>query len=270
MYDDAHPARRLLNRMSSAVVAVDPSSAAGQTLALEIERVVNKVLTEFDTDTTVFSEGVLEFEQFLSGHMRQEDNYTACGIAAVEDAERFSVLLANVNKTLCDVLVPLNVDKRISDIIILLWPHVLVHAAWQDQQSNILQDHSQSLSRQFHSALPELVWSVQEKSQQERAVLIRLLPDLVKRLRMALDIIQMGEDESKQILDMLVEMHTQVLRMHPKGTPTAQTSLEACILGIAGATRSTRGHPRTDICPLRRQGGMQSRTEHYRLISGGT
>jgi hypothetical protein len=226
MHDEEHPARQLLNRMSTAAVATDPASPAGQTLAAEIERVVDKVLGGFDTDTSVFADGVREFEQFLAGYLRQEDNHTARGIEAVEEAERFSVLLTNAMKGLCDVLVPLNVDKRISDIVIMMWPHVLVHAAWEDRRASISQDDPQSMYRQFHSALPELLWSVQEKSQQDRPVLMRLLPDLVKRLRKALDIIHLPEEESKQILDLLVGMHTQVLRTPSKAATGGQPSLD--------------------------------------------
>ncbi|HYD60169.1 MAG TPA: DUF1631 family protein [Noviherbaspirillum sp.] len=226
MHDEEHPARQLLNRMSTAAVATDPASPAGQTLAAEIERVIDKVLTGFDNDTSVFADGVREFEQFLAGYLRQEDNHITRGIEAVEEAERFSVLLTSAMKGLCDVLVPLNVDKRISDVLIMLWPHVLVHAAWEDRRANISQDDPQSMYRQFHSAIAELVWSVQEKSQQDRPVLMRLLPDLVKRLRKALDIIHLPEGESKQILDLLVDMHTQVLRTPPKAGAGGQPSLD--------------------------------------------
>lgn len=226
MHDEAHPARLLLNRLSTAATAANPATGAGKTLAQEIERVVDKVLAEFHTDIAVFEVCANEFEAFLAGFLRREDDHTARGIEAVEDAERFSVLLTNVTKTLCDVLVPLNVDKRISDVIILVWPHVLVHAAWQDRLGNIGQDDPASMFRQFHSALPELVWSLQEKSPQQRTVLIRLLPDLVKRLRKALEIIQLPEDDSRQILDSLVEMHTQVLRSQPRPDAPEQASLE--------------------------------------------
>lgn len=226
MQDESHPARLLLNRLSTAAVAANPATGAGKTLAAEIERVVDKVLNEFNTDTAVFATCVSEFETFLAGFLRKEDNLAARGIEAVEDAERFSVLLTNVAKTLCDVLVPLNVDKRISDVIILVWPHVLVHAAWQDRLANIGQDDPASMVRQFHSALPELVWSLQEKSPQQRTALIRLLPDLVKRLRKALEIIQLPEEDSKQILDNLVDMHTQVLRSQPRPGAPEQASLE--------------------------------------------
>ena len=226
MQDESHPARQLLNRLSTAAVAADPATPTGRTMALEIERVVDKVLAEFNTDTTVFARCAADFETFLAGFLRKEDNLAARGIEAVEDAERFSVLLTNVTKTLCDVLMPLNVDKRISDVIILVWPHVLVHAAWQDRLANLGQEDPGSMFRQFHSALPELVWSLQEKSAQQRSVLIRLLPDLVKRLRKALEIIQLPEEDSKEILDNLVDMHTQVLRSQPKPGAPEQTSLD--------------------------------------------
>ncbi|OWW19828.1 DUF1631 family protein [Noviherbaspirillum denitrificans] len=226
MHDETHPVRLLLNRLGTAAVSADPVTPAGRTLTAEIERVVDKVLAEFGTDTAVFATCANEFEAFLTRFLRKEDNLAARGIDAVEDAERFSVLLTNVTKALCDVLVPLNVDKRISDVIILVWPHVLVHAAWQDKLANIGQDDAAGMFRQFHSALPELVWSLQEKSPQQRTALIRLLPDLVKRLRKALDIIQLPEEDAKQILDQLVDMHTQVLRGQPKPGAPEQLSLD--------------------------------------------
>ncbi|RZI42722.1 DUF1631 family protein [Herbaspirillum sp. HC18] len=225
MHDDTHPARQLLNRMSTAAVAADPASTAGEKLAGEIERVVNKVLTEFNTDTSVFADSLREFEAFMAEFVRHDDDNAARGIAAVEDAERFSVLLNNTTRALVDTLLPLNVDKRISDFVIMVWPHVLVQAAWQDVRNGIVQDQPQGLYHQFHSTLPELLWSVQEKKPDERATLMRLLPDLVKRLRKALEIIQLQEEEARQILDLLMDMHTQVLRSSPQA-PRARQGLE--------------------------------------------
>jgi len=226
MHDEEHPARRLLNRMSTAAVAADPASAAGKKLAAEIERVVNKVLADFDTDSAVFEDSVREFDQFMSDFLRQDDAKVSRGIEAVEDAERFSVLLGNAARDLMDVLLPLNADKRISDFLIMLWPHVLVRAAWLDQQAGLGPDHAQSLYRQFHAALPELLWSVQDKTAQDRGALMRLLPDLVRRIRKALEIIQLPEEEAKGILDLLMEMHTQVLRGAPKAGAPAPAALD--------------------------------------------
>lgn len=228
MHEEHHPARQLLNRISSAAVGCDISTAGGKEMAGEIERVVRKVLAEFKDDTTVFADSLSEFEDFLAGHVRQDDEKMTRAIEAVEAAEKFSVLLSNATAALCDVLLPLNPDKRVSDFIIHVWPHVLVHAAANDAEKGIGEEHPDSLLRQYHAVLPELLWSIQEKQgSHERTGLIRLLPDLVRRLRAALQMIQLPDDDAKQILDQLVELHTQVLRSVPKGGNEPGLTLDA-------------------------------------------
>lgn len=226
MSDERHPARQLLNRLSTAAVAVDPMTRTGGRLATEIERAVCKVLAEFDRDTVVFSDNLAVFETFLADYLQRDDSYTTRGIEAIEDAERFSLLLVNATNALCGMMKRLNVDKRVSDFIIQIWPHVLVHAVWQDRENDIPPDAPRSLYRQYHALLPELLWSIQEKDAQELAALVRLLPDLVKRMRKALELIQLPEDETKPLLDLMVEMHTQVLRPTLK-SKTALPDLDA-------------------------------------------
>lgn len=213
LHDENHPARRLLNRMASAAVASDPVSADGQRLAAQIGRTVDKVLQEFDGDASVFGSSLAEFEDFLAQHLRRDHAQTAAAIEAVETAEKLGILLNNVTAELCDLLLPLNADKRISDFIIRVWPQVLVRAAWQDADKKLAPDAADSAFRVYRDVLPDFMWSIQEKQgAQEKSALIRLLPDLVKRLTQAFKLIQLPEDESRQVMDQLVEMHTQVLR----------------------------------------------------------
>jgi hypothetical protein len=227
LHDEEHPARKLLNRMSTAAVAIDPATESGRKLATEIDRVVKNILADFDSDMAVFSSSVQEFEQFLADYLRQDNRQATRGIEAVETAEKFSVLLTNVTQALCDVLLPLNVDKRISDFIILIWPHVLVRAALQDAENHIPSTQADSAYRRYRGVLPDLLWSIQEKADApERTALIRMLPDLIKSLRMALNLIQLPEEESREILDQLVAMHTQVLRSNPLGAMKELPSLE--------------------------------------------
>jgi hypothetical protein len=227
LHDEQHPARKLLNRMSTAAVAIDAATESGRKLATEIDRVVKNILADFDSDMAVFSSSVQEFEQFLADYLRQDNRQATRGIEAVETAEKFSVLLTNVTQALCDVLLPLNVDKRISDFIILIWPHVLVRAALQDAENHIPSTQADSAYRRYRGVLPDLLWSIQEKADApERTALIRMLPGLIKSLRMALNLIQLPEEESREILDQLVAMHTQVLRSNPLGAMKELPSLE--------------------------------------------
>lgn len=217
LHEESHPVRQLLNRLSSAALAATPATDAGRALAAEIERITEHILSGFDTDIRLFTDSLRDFERFLNEHLRRDDRATERATDAIEVAEKISVLLTNVTSKLCDVLLPLNVDKRISDFIIHVWPHVLVHAAWQDMEGNLPPGAPDSQFLQYRAVLPELLWSIQEKQNPlERNALIKLLPDLVKRLNKALRLIQLPDDECKEILDLLVAMHTQVLRTNPK------------------------------------------------------
>lgn len=213
LHDERHPARQLLNRLSSAAAGAGTSEEAAAAIRAETGRAVQRVLDEFDTDCAVFSHCVQEFDGFLSRHLKQDDSAAVRATEAVEAAEKFSILLTKTTGSLCDVLLPMSADKRISDFIIHAWPHVLVHASWQDVEAGRSADHPQSLYRQYHAVLADLLWSVQDKpTPAERSALIRLLPDLVRRLRGGLALIQMDDGEAKAMLDLLMEMHTGILR----------------------------------------------------------
>lgn len=227
LQDERHPARQLLNRISSAAVATDPSTPAGRQLMAEIDRVSGEILSGFESDMAVFSRALDEFERFLQMHVQRDDREAAHVIEAVETAEKLSILLTNIRATLCDVLLSLNIEKRLSDFIIQVWPHVMVHAAWQDLEGKMPLEEPGSLFQQYRAVLPELIWSIQEKpTPQERSALMRVLPDLVKRLTKALQLIQLPEDESREILDQLVAMHTRVLRGSQKGGAQKAPGLE--------------------------------------------
>lgn len=228
LHDETHPARRLLNRMSSAALGTDPDSEDGRALGSRIEHCARHVLAHFETDSTVFSDALLDFEAFLGDRLRREDDGTERAIEAVEAAERYSVLLTNTGRALCDALLPLNLDKIVSDFIIAVWPHVLVRAAWQDRLDG------GNLLGQYVAVLPELVWSMQDKADaQERSALIRLLPGLVRRLRSGFDLIQLTEEDSQPLLDHLVTSHTRVLRAGSGGSGPDLDTLRQAFAGVA-------------------------------------
>lgn len=213
MHRDDHPARQLLNRMSSAAMSIDPASSQGRRLTAEVDRITQRILDDFDTDVSVFSSSLLEFERFLANHLRQSDARISLGIEALEAAEKVSVLMTNLTAVLCDMLVPLNVDKRVSDIIVRVWPHALARATWIDAVKKVPLSDPRSLFLGYRAVLPDLVWSVQEGlGQQGRARLVGMLPELVKRISATLQMIKLPEEECREIMDLLVAIHTQVLR----------------------------------------------------------
>lgn len=227
MHHDDHPVRQLLNRMSSAAVDIDPESPSGRRLTAEFDRVTQRILDDFDSDVSVFAETLIEFEKFLANHLRQNDARISLGIEALEAAEKISILMTNLTGVLCDLLLPLNVDKRVSDIVIRVWPHALARATWIDAVKKVPASDPKSLFLAYRAVLPDLVWSVQPGlGQRERAQLVGMLPDLVRRINATLQMIKLSEDECREIMDLLVEIHTQVLRQADKGGESAAIDIE--------------------------------------------
>ena len=251
LHEETHPARQLLNRLGSASIEAAPA------VAEEIARTIREVAKDFDTDVAVFARSLQAFEAFLASHLRQFDSQIIPAIEAIEAAEKDGLLLADTTNALRDVLQPLNIDRRISDFIMQTWPQVLVRAASLDAEKKTPADDLGSLYRQYHAVLPELVWSIQQKrDQQERTSLIRLLPDLVKRLRAALQLIRLPDEQCKKILDLLVELHTTILRAVPGDEQKTPGSLDelrerfSCIATLreqAAASRNERPQPRADL-----------------------
>jgi hypothetical protein len=167
-------------------------------------------LQEFEQDAALFSDCLGQFERFLEDQLHSADIDAAKSVQAAEEAERLSVLHHNTQTALRELIEPLQIDSRVSGFILDIWSRVLVRAAMQDAKSGAKDSPT---SAQYRGILPELAWSAQEKqAPADRTALIRLLPGLVKRLKIGMLMIHLSEEECKAALDQLVAVHTQILR----------------------------------------------------------
>lgn len=210
LQDETHPARQLLNRIGSVATGLDVQTESGQTLLAEIKRIILRVLQDFESDPALFTSALQEFEQFLETNFSHQD---ARLTEAVEDAEKISVLLVNTTITLRDLLIPLKVDVRAFDFILLIWARVLVRACWLESVEHRESKADGDLSQQFRDTVAELVWSAQPKvNEAEHNALLKMLPNLVRRLKTGLHMIQLPDQERQRAFDQLVAMHTDRLR----------------------------------------------------------
>jgi hypothetical protein len=203
LHNAKHPARLLLNRMSSTAMGLDLETPVGHKLADEMARIVKIILHEFNDDVALFSTCLAELELFLEENLRNTDAKFALSVEALDAAEKGIATTVTSDASLQELLGPLNLDQRVSDFISKIWIRVINREA-ADPQLNI---HAR-----FRKLLPELIWSVQTKRSSERSELMRLLPDLVIWLKAGLTSIKLQESDAKQTLDQFVGMHMDVLR----------------------------------------------------------
>ena len=218
LYNAEYPARVLLNRMSSSAIGLDMATPMGSQLSEEMTRIVKKILQEFDHNLEIFSICLADLEQFLAENLRHADAKFALSVDALEAAEKNSAPKKHLGVPLQTLLKPLILDPRVNNFIIRTWQRVMSKEAGDKK----LKQHLR-----FRAALPELIWSVQVKRTSERAELMRLLPELVTKLKAGLSLIHLSEAESKQALDQFVGLHMEVLRGQAEKSKQDILSLEA-------------------------------------------
>jgi len=198
MHDASHPVRRLIDRLGSLGAGGAPDLPSMAPLEPAIEATVGAVLNQFEDDTQIFARA----DQVLGRHVEAKLATIVPGVAlcaeAVAEAAADSARLAGAGVALSAALQPLQVDPRLADFILGTWARVLSHPG-------------PGATAAF-AMLPELLWSAQEKATpEERSALMRMLPELVKKVREGMASISLPEAPSKAAFDRLVAVHMDVL-----------------------------------------------------------
>ncbi|HEV2610843.1 MAG TPA: DUF1631 family protein [Noviherbaspirillum sp.] len=221
-----HPARELLNRLCTVAIGSDLSERFGGIFGKEAGRIVYRILSEFKDDVRVFAKSLEGLEEFLEKHLPSTEDGSAQCIDALKETERQTLLGIRVARSLKDLIMPLRVEQRVAEFITGIWSRVLVQT-FLHEQSDAGGPHPDISHQEARDMVSDLIWSVQEKQNpQEHSMLMRLLPQLAKRLRAGLQSIQLPEEEAKQALDHLVSLHMQVMRPSPATRPQRVPTLE--------------------------------------------
>jgi len=225
----SHPARRLLNELSSAGIGWS-SSAERKRDALynKIESVVAGVLEEFQTNPEIFTRLLEDLTSFVSSDRRrietveQRVRETEQGKAKTYDAKR---RVQNIlNQKASGLRLHPNMGRFISDT----WSKVLVYACIKHGPT------SEAWNESVES-LDQLLWNIQplndiadvEKRDHSRK-------DLMARLRAGMDMINLPKEEADD-LGALVERHLTEISAHDRGyleDRTPGTNLSAIDLEV--------------------------------------
>ena len=173
-----HPARRLIDRMGSSVMGFDSGThAIGDALEKEIKRIVQVVEAYPDTGRRVFQTVLSEFEKFLEHYFQNENEASRKGVSLAQQVEQRETLAIQYTIELRKMLNEVPVQVGVRDFLFHVWADVLatsaVKAGMQSTETGLMK-----------RTAADLIWSVSAKvSRDERAEVIRRLPDLLKNLR---------------------------------------------------------------------------------------
>jgi hypothetical protein len=208
LVEKRHPARRLLNELVS--VAAEWQNGSGriedEPLLDFMRTTVERILGQFDVNGDIFKDALADFSSFVDKERRR----SALLEKRTVDAEDGKARAEFARKTVADEIELRTMAHQLPELV-----QRLINGPW----SNVL--FVTGLKFGFNSndwaeqikVLTDLIWSVQPcASKPDRQRLIRMIPDLIGRLRRGLDTISYNPFEMADLLAGLEEIHLARIR----------------------------------------------------------
>ncbi len=215
---EGHPARKLLNQISTASIGLG-DAAAGDPVFDVMTHAVQTVLSQFKRDAAMFSDVLADLATALEREAEQamqaeERLRSAEDLGARTESARSTVDQA-LNAVLADSALPAVVRQFVDG----LWRKVMFLAFQQEGADG-------EKWAQYSQTLEDLRWSVQPiASPPDRQKLLKLVPQLLKDLRMGLTWAGISQAEMDDFFKSLEAIHLAHLRGKP--TPVAESGPEA-------------------------------------------
>lgn len=217
----AHPARRLLDRMTSVAIGQTTETAWGKVVLSWMDKTASRLLEDGSGDADKFATALTEFNQAVDRLLGSAGDEVVRMVAVLKEAtkqpHKGDVLIVKTANVLREKLSIMEADPRAVDFLVSTWSRVLVQAETIGAKG----------ADTYRETVADLLWSVQPLAAGERSTLMRLLPSLVQRLREGLQLIELREGERQRVMDDLVAMHTDVLRQIQVNKSESTISLAA-------------------------------------------
>ncbi|MBK6594772.1 MAG: DUF1631 domain-containing protein [Burkholderiales bacterium] len=222
---DQHPARRLVDTLAGASVAWAPEKGEHDPLYVRIEHTVQRVLTEFENDLTLFVDLLREFTEFLF----ESEQRAQVRVEPVAEQERtgesWEHALEQADELIHERIQALSAEQAVAPFLLPFlttqWREVMARA-WLDEATRE-QNYAQCVK-----TMEQLIWSIQPKtSSEERRGLVAVLPDMVRQLNVGLDSIAWNGKPRATFTRRLITTHTLAIRLtQPIPLDTGSAELE--------------------------------------------
>jgi hypothetical protein len=208
---DQHPARRLVDTLSGASVAWAPDKGENDPLYLRVEHTVQRILTEFEDDLTLFVDLLREFTEFLF----ESEQQAQARVEPVARHARADELMEQARSEV-DELINERLQTLPRDQPLLPFLLPFLTSPWRDVMAlALLNDIENPLGYEYTlSTMEQLIWSTRPKTHSEdRRKLVGILPELVRQLNTGLDAIDWNGTPRAEFTRRLIATHTMAIRM---------------------------------------------------------
>jgi len=209
-YEEAHPARRMLDLLSQADWERD--DAVYHAMRHSVERVRDQEQPEFDA-------ALAELEAGIAARDSAEQAAIAGPVARATRIEKQAAAESSARRAVALRTVGEDLAPLVSNFLVQRWTQVVGLAyAVEDSRPGALDNATRTMD--------DLIWSVRPKATQEaRQALIKRLPALLASLNKWLDAIRWQDAQRLQFFAELAECHAAIVRAPIELSPERQLEL---------------------------------------------
>ena len=218
-FDDAHPARRMIDVLARSSAGWDPERGHHDPLFQKLKRNVERVQRDFDQQMSVFSDVVSDLESFI----RADEEAAVDGLAApIKSALRQEKLGQASKAAKNEVALRIGTGEVVAFVETFLenrWVAVLTIAySRADERPQAVSSALQTMD--------DLIWSVKPKiTLEQRKELLSKLPGMLAALNKWLNLIEWDDSDRLQFFAELAECHASIVRAPINLTPERQLEI---------------------------------------------
>lgn len=230
-FQDAHPARRLIDLLSKYSVELDPAKGVDDPLFQEMQRNVIRVQKEFDQQLGLFDEVVTDLENFIKKEEAASIEALQVPINRALQREKFKQATLAANNDISTRIGTGEVVAFVETFLEHRWTKVLTLAySVQDQKPHAVEDAIKTMD--------DLIWSIKPKiTLAQRQDLINRLPGILARLNKWLSLIKWEDADRVQFFADLAECHASIVRAPLELSPDRQMEIAVEAAKIATERR---------------------------------
>jgi hypothetical protein len=168
-------------------------------------------------DAALFRRGMNRVDAFLAEQLQGQLRAAHAAVDALQLAERREILEQHLTQRLTDQMVQVRTTPTIRRFITGTWAQVIAR--------NMLTHGEQSEATMSDlKTVDDLLWSLKIPDHpQSRQRLLQLLPTLLHRIRVGMELVALPLSEQQAVLNELMTIHTDALRPGARaGAPTAE------------------------------------------------
>jgi hypothetical protein len=212
-FKDDHPARNLIESLARSSLACNQEKGRDDPLYKKIERIVERVQTDFDQQLEFFNEMVDELDSFIKEEQKLSSRELAGPIAEAMRQERMAQAQKKAERDVALRVETGEVAGFVEHFLEGQWTQVLALAYSVQETKPHAIEHA-------IKAMDLLIWSVKPKtSPEERKKLITRLPALLSLINAWLNAVKWDGAERVKFFSQLAERHAALVKIPVELSP---------------------------------------------------